>query len=88
MQNAGFNPLEKVEDASAAQVEWGKDSLAINCDTGGVVDMLELGVVDPALVKIHALRAAGEIAEAILRIDTIIKKKDDGGGESGFASHE
>lgn len=78
--NAGFNPLEKVEDVISAQAEHGKDSLAINCDTGDVEDMLELGVVDPTLVKLYALRAAGEIAEAILRIDTIIRKKDEDGG--------
>ena len=38
--------------------------------------MTKLGVSDPALVKNYALRAAGEVAEAILRIDTIIKRKD------------
>lgn len=76
--NAGFNQLEKVGDVMAAQAERGSDSLAIDCETGNVADMYELGVVDPKLVKTHALRAAGEIAEAILRIDTIIKKKDEG----------
>ena len=35
--------------------------------------MIEIGVVDPAKVKLHALKAAVEIAEAILRINTIIK---------------
>ena len=40
--------------------------------------MIKSGVVDPALVKLHALRAAGEVATAILRIDTIIRKKDEG----------
>ncbi len=63
----------------AAQVERASDSLAINCDSGELADMLELGVVDPTLVKVHALKAAGEIAEAILRIDTIIKKQDEQG---------
>jgi len=75
--NAGFNPLEKLGDVIAAQVETGKHSLAINCDSGQVADMYELGVVDPANVKIHALKAAGEVAEAILRIDTIIKKREE-----------
>lgn len=74
--NAGFNPLEKLGDVSAAQVESNSDSLSIDCDSGDVVDMLDKGVVDPALVKIHALRAAGEVAEAILRIDTIIRKRE------------
>lgn len=75
--NAGFNPLEKIGDVTGAQFKEGKYSLALDCDTGDVADMFELGVVDPALVKLHALKAAGEIAEAILRIDTIIKKKED-----------
>ncbi|MHB8171737.1 MAG: TCP-1/cpn60 chaperonin family protein [Thermincolia bacterium] len=82
--NAGFNPLEKVGDVVAAQVEQGKDSLAIDCDTGDVTDMLALGIVDPALVKNYALKAAGEIAEAILRIDTIIKKREEKDRKNGF----
>lgn len=86
--NAGFNPLEKVEDVVAAQAEQSKDTLAINCDNGDVTDMLALGVVDPTLVKLHALKAAGEIAEAILRIDTIIKKKDEDGGKAAAAGSE
>lgn len=75
--NAGYNPLEKLGDVNASQVEQGKNSLGIDCDTGEIVDMLDLGVVDPTLVKLHALKAAGEIAEAILRIDTIIKMRDE-----------
>ena len=75
--NAGFNPLEKLGDVIAAQAETGKYSLAVDCDSGQVADMFETGVVDPAPVKLYALKAAGEIAEAILRIDTIIKKRED-----------
>lgn len=78
VSNAGFNPLEKLGDVLSLQRENGQISLAVDCDTGQVADMLELGVVDPTLVKHHALKAAGEVAEAILRIDTIIKKKPDG----------
>lgn len=75
--NAGFNPLEKLGDVIAAQVKTGKNCLAIDCDSGQVADMVEMGIADPANVKIYALRAAGEVAEAILRIDTIIKKRED-----------
>ncbi len=75
--NAGFNPLEKMGDVTAAQVEAGLDSLGIDCDSGTVSDMYRLGVIDPAPVKTYAFKAAGEIAEAILRIDTIIKKKEE-----------
>lgn len=76
--NAGFNPLEKLGEVSAAQIEQGSSSLGINCDSGEIMDMRELGVYDPVLVKKHALQAAGEVATAILRIDTIIKKKERG----------
>ncbi len=81
--NAGFNPLEKLGDVISAQIEKNSDSVGIDCDTGEIADMLELNVYDPALIKKYALRAAGEVAQAILRIDTIIKKvesKDMGAG--------
>lgn len=75
--NAGFNPLEKLGDVIAAQTENDAVHFAIDCDTGDIADMYQLGVIDPAKVKLHALKAAGEVAEAILRIDTIIKKREE-----------
>jgi len=77
--NAGYNPLEKLGDVLAAQAERGRNSLSVDCDTGDIADMWDMGIVDPALVKIYALKAAGELAEAILRIDTIIKKREEPG---------
>jgi len=61
----------------------------VDCETGEIEDMLRLGVIDPVPVKVHALKAAMEIACAILRIDTIIKKKDedDIGARGGTQSH-
>ncbi len=76
VSNAGFNALEKLGDVVAAQQERETDCLGIDCDTGSVCNLWEAGIVDPALVKIHALKAAGELAEAILRIDTIVRKKE------------
>ncbi len=81
--NAGFNPLEKVGDVLAAQAGAGNDALGVDLDTGEIRDMRELGVLDPTLVKTYALKAAGEIAEAILRINTIIKKREEEGGPGG-----
>ena len=77
VQNAGFNPLEKIEQVRAAQLTHKSDSLGIDCDTGLVTDCLARGVIDPTLVKMHALRAAGEVAAAVLRIHTVIKMKSD-----------
>ncbi|MBD2863892.1 TCP-1/cpn60 chaperonin family protein [Paenibacillus oceani] len=75
--NAGFNPLEKVEAVKAAQLAEQSDCHGIDCDTGSVTDCLAAGVVDPAPVKMHALRAAGEVAAAVLRIHTVIKMRSD-----------
>jgi chaperonin GroEL (HSP60 family) len=73
--NAGYNPLEKVEEIKAAQLLQQTDTLGIDCDTGRLIDCLEAGIVDPTQVKLHALQAAGEVAGALLRIQTVIKMK-------------
>lgn len=88
VENAGYNPLEKVEEVIAAQAEANADSLGVDCDSGAVADMLAKGVVDPVPVKLHAVKAAGEVAVAILRIDTIIKKKEEGGAAKTAAAGE
>ena len=75
--NAGFNPLEKVEEVVAAQAASGNAALALDCDTGAAADMTEIGVVDPTGVKLYALRAAAEVAEAIMRINVVIRKRDE-----------
>lgn len=76
IQNAGFNPLEKVEEVISAQTNLDEENLGFDCETGHVVNMIEMKVVDPTLVKLYALKAAGEVAQAILRINTIIKMKN------------
>ncbi|GGE14517.1 thermosome-like protein [Marinithermofilum abyssi] len=74
--NAGFNPLEKVEEVKALQWKRQSHTLGVDCDRGAVTDMVEMGVVDPLPVKYHALKAAGEVSTAILRIHTVVKMKD------------
>lgn len=77
IDNSGYNSLEKVEEVIASQKKLENNFLAIDCNSGKIADMLSLGVIDPMLVKYHAVKAAGEVAIAILRIDTIIRKKDE-----------
>ncbi len=74
--NAGFNPLEKIREVIAEQNRTGMDSITLDYEEGRLIDAMAQGIVDPALVKIHALRTAGEVATAILRIDSIIKMKN------------
>lgn len=73
--NAGYNSLEKLELVKRAQQSKKISSLGFDCDRGHVVDMLEVGVVDPLLIKLNALATAAEVSTAILRIHTIIPTK-------------
>lgn len=74
--NAGLNPLEKLVEAVSVQQETNQAYWAVDCDDGRVVNLAEAGVFDPTLVKIKALESAGEVAAAILRISTVVKKRD------------
>lgn len=71
LANAGFNGLEKVMSAKASPSGYG-----IDINTGDPVDMWKKGVIDPLLVKTTALRAAGEIAKSVLRIDRNLAAED------------
>lgn len=73
--NAGFNPLEKCGEALSAQIEQNSFSIGVDCETGTVQDLSLLGIWDPYYVKYYAIKSAGEVSEAILRINTIIKMK-------------
>lgn len=83
--NAGFNPLEKAEEIYNAQS--GKEGAAISLDfeTGECKDMIRERVYDPLIVKLHAIRSASEVGEAILRINRIIKMKENGASARGPA---
>jgi chaperonin GroEL (HSP60 family) len=71
LTNAGFNGLEKVMAARSSP-----DGFGIDINTGEPVDMWKMGVLDPLLVKTMALKAAGEIAKSVLRIDRNLAAED------------
>ncbi len=71
LTNAGFNGLEKVMAARSSP-----DGFGIDINTGEPADMWKLGILDPLLVKTMALRAAGEIAKSVLRIDKNLAAED------------
>lgn len=71
LTNAGFNGLEKVMVARVSPPGHG-----IDINTGEPVDMWKAGIVDPLLVKTTALKAAGEIAKSVLRIDKNLAAED------------
>lgn len=76
--NAGYNPLEKAEEIFNAQARQKKNSISLHFETGKPADMEEEKIYDPLAVKVHALLSASEVAQAILRINRIIKMRENG----------
>ncbi|MEM4642484.1 MAG: TCP-1/cpn60 chaperonin family protein, partial [Candidatus Caldarchaeum sp.] len=78
-ENAGLEPVEIMAQLRHAH-ENGQRSVGVNIFGGGVIDMLAKGVIEPAKVKLHALRSSFEAASMILRIDDVVaasKKKEE-----------
>lgn len=88
VRNAGFNPLEIVERVKNMQRQKNRDSLGIDCDSGEVADMIEKGILDPAPVKYYALKAAGEVASAVLRIQTVVRMRSNNRDEETISLEE
>ncbi|WP_218079903.1 TCP-1/cpn60 chaperonin family protein [Anthocerotibacter panamensis] len=77
LRNSGWPPLEKLSLLEATRRRTGNDHLGLNCETGQVADLAQLGILDPADVKVFALSVAGEVALRVLRIQTIIRRRPD-----------
>jgi len=72
VENAGLDPIEMLSKLKKAHSEPEGYKYGINLFTGKVEDMEKLGVMEPLIVKINALKAGTEAATLILRIDDII----------------
>jgi len=84
-ETAGMDPLDVLVNLKAYHAK-GEYHYGINVLEGKISSMKELGIFDPANVKIQALKAATEAAIMLLRIDDIIaasppKEKEKKGGE-------
>ncbi len=73
-ENAGIDPIDVLVELRAAH-EKGEKYAGVDVETGKVVDMKEMGVLEPLRVKTHAIESATEVAVMILRIDDVIAAK-------------
>lgn len=80
-ENAGEDQIDILMKLRA---EHGKKNImaGVDPDKGVGVDMMELGVVEPIVVKKQAIKSASEAAQMILRIDDVISGGS--GGEGGM----
>src|SRR4051794_25914279 len=77
-ENSGYEGSVVVNDVRNA-----KGNNGLNAETGEVVDLIEAGVIDPAMVTRSALENAASIAKNILTTEAIVAEmpeKDGGGG--------
>jgi len=84
-ENAGLDALEMIMKLRAAHSDHNGKFMGINVFNGNVEDMLNLGVIEPAAIKINAIKAATEAATMILRIDDFIAASKAGGGKEAGA---
>jgi chaperonin GroEL len=78
--NAGLEGSVVVNDVRKAKKNHG-----LNADTGEIVDLVEAGVIDPAMVTRSALQNAASIGKNILTTEAIVAEmpEKDGGGMPG-----
>jgi len=73
--NAGLDPLDVIGSLRAAHEKKDGFAMGVNVFKGGIIDMLENGVVEPLVVKTQAIKSAVEAATMILRVDDVIAGK-------------
>src|SRR5205814_9883295 len=80
-ENAGLEGSVVVNDVRRAKAGQG-----LNVDTGGIVDMVGAGIIDPAMVTRSALQNAASIAKNILTTEAIVAEmpEKDGAGGGGM----
>lgn len=89
-ENAGLDPIDILVELRAKHEKDGA-TYGVNVFSGKVVDMAEMNVWEPSLVKKQALKSATEAAALILRIDDVIAAsatKSEGGPSGEKTSEE
>ena len=77
--NAGLEGSVVVNDVRKAKKGFG-----LNADTGEIVDLVEAGVIDPAMVTRSALQNAASIGKNILTTEAIVAEIEDTNGGGGM----
>lgn len=85
IENAGYDPIDLLVKLRSLHENEQNKWFGINLYTGQTEDMWKLGVLEPAVVKMNAIKASTEAATLILRIDDLVasgkKSETKTGGE-------
>ncbi len=84
-ENAGLDSIDVLIKLRSEHEGKKIKTAGINVDTGKVVDMRKLNIIEPLRVKTQAIESATDVANMILRIDDVIAGKKMAGGPPGGA---
>ncbi|TRN00085.1 thermosome subunit [Sulfolobus sp. F1] len=82
-ENAGLDPIDKLVQLRSLHENESNKWYGLNLFTGNPEDMWKLGVIEPPVVKMNAIKAASEAVTLILRIDDIVAASKKGGESKG-----
>ena len=82
-ENAGLEPIDILAELRQVHDKESGKYMGINVFTGKLQDCIANGVIEPIVVKEHAIKSAAESATMILRIDDVITSKAPKGGPGG-----
>jgi chaperonin GroEL (HSP60 family) len=86
-ENSGLDPLDTLIALRQAHASDDEDTAyyGVNVYEGGVINMLQDGVIEPMKVISQGIQSATETAAMVLRIDNIITSKNIAEiGDDGF----
>lgn len=87
-ENAGLNSLDSIASLYTAHADSKTGAVqGLNVSAGGVVNVLETGVLDLLSTKEMGLKLATDVAVTILRVDKIISAKPAGGPQGKKGGH-
>jgi len=78
-ENAGLDPIDMLVAIRSAH-ETGDKNAGLNVITGQIINMADVGVLEPLKIKTQAISSATESAVMILRIDDVIASSKSAGG--------
>jgi len=73
ISNSGLDPMDYVTELIAIHSKKEGANYGINLNSRKIENMVEVGIIEPAMVFLRSLESATELSTMILRIDKMIK---------------
>lgn len=73
-ENSGLDPLDVLTELKL-QHQKGNKTYGIDVQTGKIIDVIKLGIIEPLKIKQQAISSATEVTTMILRVDDVISAR-------------